>query len=1228
MIQGGDPTGVGNGGSDLDDYDDQFHVDLQHTSAGILSMAKTDDDTNDSQFFVTERATRNLDFNHTIFGLLTEGDRVRETMSNVSTGDGDRPVLPLVIEGAQVFEDTQNAVVMLKALQGTGSTTVTVTATDVNGNSTTETFEVTLEEDTENGTPFLEDFESPVFEVDEPIEFSVNAVDVEGDTINYRAFIDNSVQQDAVIEIDENGNVTASGFVGTLDALIQVSSSTGFANSLTDGQFFEITAKTDGPTGIDLVAETDTGVLDDDNVTNLTELQFEVSGVIDGAPIVVFANDVEIGRGTATGETSIVTVTTTVIGQQDITAAIDLGDELSSRSPRLPIDVDQTPPAAISNVAPTTASVGDAYTFDAEHENERSVGYSLENAPEGMTINELTGELSWSPTGSQAGTQSFQIIVSDVAGNTSSTDVTVEVAAGTLEVSLNAVTADGVSIAGLAPGTAFNLEVFVEDQRANPTGVQELSFDLIVDPARASVDASTGVAISDNFAIDQATGTISATGVADFGGSTDSPAGDSRVLVATIPMIAGSPGILNASIVSDLIVFGDNTSLPASEAEFIGATLSVVATGDEFTAVDDEFTIREDSGPHVFEVLENDILAADSRIVSIDALTNPTAGGVAEITDNGRTITYSPGTDVNGLERFQYRIEDGEGNTSTARVSVQITSVIDPPRAIDRNFPADLPESRRPAAILALVEDGGSEVAFPLLGDEIPDGQAIEFVAARSTTGASLRLIESPLPGLGNTEIGYIPAPNVSGEDTFTYTIREVDVQNPQSDTGTMTVRIARVNDAPDASSDSFLVTPGQAFTIQADELLDNDSAGPLEGGQTIRIVEVAGGDQGSVVLNEDGTITYTPSATASGRDQFTYTIVDDGITEDIVDGELIARDDFLQDTTTVQLVFTEVATNDPPVAANDSRTVVNDGDVVSIDVLRNDSDDGGSDGLTITEVTQGSNGSVAIADGRLEYTPDAEFFGSDTFSYTISDGRFTDDAVVNVQLLDPTETTNSQFRGVVFQDIDGNGIQTGGEPGYASVIVRLTGTDAEGNAVDRETSTDVNGNYTFDSLSHGTYQISQEQPLLLLDGAESASEESSVVADDTLSLEISDGVIVSENNTFAEVGVSPRFMMLELLSSRRNAEGFLVAMGDSGRSQFVGSTKGWEGFTSIRLETSADGSEVTIIAVDENSQEQRATVSVTDRNFVQQIGRDPDTGTTLLRITRAASAFEFVATS
>lgn len=183
VLQGGDPNGnpIGTGGSTLGDFDDQFHVDLQHNSDGILSMAKSADDTNDSQFFITEGSQRHLDSNHSVFGRLVEGDAVREAISELPTDAGNRPLTDVVLTSVEVFTDVENGVLMLKAPEGfVGNTSITVTVTDTDGNTDQQTFSVTVFADTVNNNPWLADLPSVRTLVDTPTSLQLESIDVEG----------------------------------------------------------------------------------------------------------------------------------------------------------------------------------------------------------------------------------------------------------------------------------------------------------------------------------------------------------------------------------------------------------------------------------------------------------------------------------------------------------------------------------------------------------------------------------------------------------------------------------------------------------------------------------------------------------------------------------------------------------------------------------------------------------------------------------------------------------------------------------------------------------------------------------------------------------------------------------------------------------------------------------------------------------------------------------------
>ncbi|NOX56387.1 MAG: peptidylprolyl isomerase, partial [Planctomycetes bacterium] len=185
-ILGGDPTGTGGGGSALGPFDDQFHPDLQFNRTGLVGMARGLDDTNDSQFFITEGAQRQIDFDRSLFGLLVEGEMVREAISNTATTVNGRPLFDIVMQQVTVFSDIENAVLMLKAPEGaTGTANITVTVTDPEGNSFQQTFRADVVPDPINSDPFLADVPAIVTGVDTPVTVQLTAVDVEGDAVTF-----------------------------------------------------------------------------------------------------------------------------------------------------------------------------------------------------------------------------------------------------------------------------------------------------------------------------------------------------------------------------------------------------------------------------------------------------------------------------------------------------------------------------------------------------------------------------------------------------------------------------------------------------------------------------------------------------------------------------------------------------------------------------------------------------------------------------------------------------------------------------------------------------------------------------------------------------------------------------------------------------------------------------------------------------------------------------------
>ncbi|KAG6028111.1 Peptidyl-prolyl cis-trans isomerase cyp8 [Claviceps sp. LM458 group G5] len=107
MIQGGDPSGTGKGGSSIwgKYFNDEFDGPLTHDKRGILSMANKGKNTNSSQFFITYGPAPHLDRKHTIFGLLVDGQHVLTKMEATPTDGSQRPLHKIFIKDIVVFVD-------------------------------------------------------------------------------------------------------------------------------------------------------------------------------------------------------------------------------------------------------------------------------------------------------------------------------------------------------------------------------------------------------------------------------------------------------------------------------------------------------------------------------------------------------------------------------------------------------------------------------------------------------------------------------------------------------------------------------------------------------------------------------------------------------------------------------------------------------------------------------------------------------------------------------------------------------------------------------------------------------------------------------------------------------------------------------------------------------------------------------------------------------------------
>ncbi len=457
---------------------------------------------------------------------------------------------------------------------------------------------------------------------------------------------------------------------------------------------------------------------------------------------------------------------------------------------------------------------------------------------------------------------------------------------------------------------------------------------------------------------------------------------------------------------------GSLTSAPAT------ASIDVASVNDPPVAVADSRTLPEDSGPNSWTVRAND---SDP---DGDTLTIVSVGAASKGTTsmNGLTVTYTPAPNANGADSFTYTISDGHGGQATATVSVTISAVNDPPSFTSGG---DVTSS----------EDAGPQsIAWATnidRGAANESGQSLTFTVV-SDSNPALFAVRPAISATGT--LTYRTALNTSGSATIGVRLTDSGSGSNASPTATFVIAAQPVNDAP-------TFTPGGDVTVAEDSgaasvaWATGMSPGPAdESAQTLGFLVAANSNPGlfavAPAVSPTGTLTFTPGANRNGSATVTLRLQDSGGT---ANGGIDTSAG-----TTVTITVTPV--NDKPNAVNDTGSSVPEGaGPTAIDVLANDqtTPDTGET-LTIVAVTQPANGNVQITGSGtgLTYQPHAGFSGTDTFSYTVSDGSLTDSAQV---LLTVTPDTTGPLAVAPVQQL------STGKLGSGTVPARITwsATDA-----------------------------------------------------------------------------------------------------------------------------------------------------------------------------------------
>lgn len=910
---------------------------------------------------------------------------------------------------------------------GTDSFTYTVTDADA-GEALTQTVAITV--NTINDAP-VADALSVSTDEDTPYNGTLTGSDIEGDTLTF-LLATPAAHGTATVNLDGTFSYApAANFHGSDSFTFVVNDGT------VDSAPVTVLITVDAVD--DLTANTDSFATDEDLV--LSDSVATNDSTTSGGTL-SFALATQAGHGTAVLNADgsfTYTPDANFNGADSFTYTVSDADagETLTRTVSITVNAVNDAPVADSLSFSTDEDVQYNGTLTGSDVDGDSPAFALTTpAAHGIVTLNLDGTFSYTPEANFHGSDSFMFVVNDG---------TVDSAAVTVLITVDAVddlTANADSFS-TDEDTALSDSVATNDSTTSG-GILTYSLDSAASHGTAVVDADgsftyTPIAnfhgtdsftytVTDANAGETATRTVSITviSVADLAANDDAfvtdedtPFSDS---VATNDSTT-SGGLLNYALQTQaghgtVVVDADGSFTYTPNADFHGTdsfaylvsdpassetairTASITVNAINDTPVADSQTITTDEDTQFDGTLTATDIDGDSLLF---ILQTGAAHGTVTVNPDG-TFSYVPEANFHGSDLFTFVVSDGTATSAAATVSITVTSVNDLPVA----------------ASVSISTDEDTPFAGTLTASDA-DGDALTFVLSTPAAHGTVSIN-------ADGTFSYTPDANFHGTDSFTFVVNDGQADSLPA---TVSITVVTVNDVPAADA--------QAVSIDEDTLYNGTLTGSDADGDALTFaIGTVLPSHGVVAINPDGTFSYTPAANFHGTDTFSF-VASDGTAN----------------STEALVTVTVAAVNDTPVA-NDGSFSGHKNSNVQGTLTATDVD---GDGLTFSGGTVApSHGTVVISpDGTFTYTPEANYFGPDTFSFVVSDGTATSvEATVTITI------ANNQA-----PVADPGNLQTNEDTPLSGT---LTGSDADGDPLEFFLGSFVPLHGTVDITLDGTF--------------------------------------------------------------------------------------------------------------------------------------------------------------